>query len=172
MQGWHQPNHDLQGFQWPHLGEGNPCKSINLRPGGTWEQTSTNFSCPYSFPCVRGLEVISFLSEYGQLSSVLGDRSVVPLLHQVVVSQVSLALLFQTVSMLHFVSVGEGESTREAADSAGHINCAVGTQGSPSNHKTCGTQWMLWTRTHCCFVCHSALGGILGLGCALLGWQR
>lgn len=56
---------DFNGLIW---GKEIHARAINLRAGGTWVQTPTNFSHPYSFPCVRGLEVISFRGEYDKLS--------------------------------------------------------------------------------------------------------
>lgn len=59
----------------------------------------------------------------------------------------SQVLLFHPVSMHRVCCIllllDEEERTGEAVDSAHHINCAMGTQGTPSGHKTFGTLCVL-----------------------------
>lgn len=171
MQGWHQPDHDLQGFQWPHLGIGNPCKSINLMPRGTWEQTFTNFSHPYSFPCVHGLEVISFLSEYDKLSLMLGDSTMLPFFTRLWCPK----YLWHCCPCTGNVAFcccwvkERGKLLTLLAHKLCHRDPREPQQSQNLRHTVDALDkgTLLF-----CLSFSQPLGGTPGLGCALLGWQR
>lgn len=154
------------------MGEGNPCKNINLGPGGAWEETPTNFSHPHSFPCVHGLQVISFLSEYGKLSSVFGDSSVLPSSPRCAVlgiSGIAVPASFHAQGMLHFVAVGWRRENWGSCSLCPPLQRPKGAPAAskPAAHSVCFGQGhaAVWSVIQ-------PLGGTPWAGLCSLGWQR
>lgn len=108
MQGWHQPNHDLQGFQWPHLGEGTPCKRINLGPGGLGSKhlqiSHIPTPCPVSMGFRSLVSSVSMVSFHQCLVTLAccpsSPRCGVPS-----TSGIAVPAGFHAQGMLHFVAI-------------------------------------------------------------------